>query len=81
MPFEKALIPTYGEILAEFKDTLFTHGLTFSVPSAVEEDVQNTDQKPQESAASNPQTNVSNENSVQVVAIKSKEDNDEGRGT
>jgi hypothetical protein len=39
MPFEKALIPTYGEILAEFKDTLFTHGLTFSVPSAVEEDV------------------------------------------
>ena len=56
------LIPSYDEIMAEFKDTLFTHGLSFSRSAAVDE---KTELKAIESAAANSLTNVS-KNNIQV---------------
>ena len=53
------LIPSYDEIMAEFKDTLFTHGLSFSRTAAVDE---KTELKAIESAAANSLTNVSKNN-------------------
>lgn len=49
------LIPSYDEIMAEFKDTLFTHGLPFS-RGTVED---NSELKAIESAPANSQINVS----------------------
>jgi len=56
LPFEKMLIPSYDEIMAEFKDTLFMHGLQFSRSTTNEE---NSELKAIESAAANSQINVS----------------------